>query len=75
MKWLVEFHNDFYEEFKVLDIEVQDQILAKSKLLEVFGHNLGRPHVDTLTGSAFSNITEFGELHLLSIQSEKQSFW
>jgi hypothetical protein len=58
MKWLVEFHNDFFEEFKVLDIEVQDQILAKSKLLEVFGHNLGRPHVDTLTGSAFSNMKE-----------------
>ena len=58
MKWLVEFHNDFFEEFKALEDEVQDHILAKAKMLEMFGHKLGRPHVDTLIGASITNMKE-----------------
>ncbi|MEN2978341.1 type II toxin-antitoxin system RelE/ParE family toxin [Tistrella bauzanensis] len=37
---------------------VQDELLASAKLLRVFGPQLGRPHVDTLNGSAFANMKE-----------------
>lgn len=58
VKWRVEFHDDFLEEFKAFENDVQDNILAKAKLLETFGPMLGRPHVDTLIGSSFSNLKE-----------------
>ncbi len=58
MKWRVEFHDDFYQEFKAFDENVQDNIVAKAKLLEVFGPKLGRPHVDTLFGSPYANMKE-----------------
>ena len=58
MKWRVEFHDDFLEEFKAFENDVQDNILAKAKLLETFAPMLGRPHVDTLIGSSFSNLKE-----------------
>ena len=38
--------------------EVQDELLAHLKLLERFGPQLGRPHVDTLKGSRFTNMKE-----------------
>jgi hypothetical protein len=58
MGWEVIFHPEFYEEFKEFSIFVQDGIMAKSLLLEQFGPHLGRPHVDTLFGSRFSNMKE-----------------
>lgn len=48
--WVVEFHPEFFEEFKEFSRLVQDNILAKSLLLEQFGPHLGRPHVDVLNG-------------------------
>jgi hypothetical protein len=57
-KWVVVFHPEFYEEFNKFSITVQDTILAKSLLLEQFGPHLGRPHVDTLFGSRYSNMKE-----------------
>ena len=37
---------------------VQDELLATAKLLSAYGPQLGRPHADTLNGSAFSNMKE-----------------
>ena len=37
---------------------MQDEILAKLIVLEMEGPNLGRPHADTLNGSAHSNMKE-----------------
>lgn len=33
-------------------------MLLGAKLLEVYGPNLGRPHVDTLKGSRYANMKE-----------------
>ena len=56
--WQVEFHEEFEAEYDGLEEEVQDELLARLKLLEQFGPQLGRPHVDTLKGSRFSNMKE-----------------
>lgn len=58
MKWDVEFHDDFEPEFDGLAEPVQDEIYALGKLLEIFGPELGRPHVDTLEGSKHANLKE-----------------
>jgi hypothetical protein len=58
MSWKVEFHEEFEPEFYELSETVQDEILALSKLLEEFGPQLGRPHVDTLKDSVHANLKE-----------------
>jgi hypothetical protein len=58
MSWKVELHEDFEPEFNELSEVVQDEILALSKLLEEFGPQLGRPHVDTLKDSVHANLKE-----------------
>jgi hypothetical protein len=58
MAWIVQFNEDFEPEFDALPEEVQDSIFAKATLLEEFGPELGRPHVDTLQGSQYSNMKE-----------------
>jgi hypothetical protein len=57
-KWLVTFHDDFEPEFDDLPVDVQDALYAHAALLEAFGPELGRPHVDTLTGSKHANMKE-----------------
>lgn len=37
---------------------MQNKLLARVNLLEVFGSELGRPHVDTLNGSRHNNMKE-----------------
>ena len=39
--WTVEFLQEFEPEFDVLDEAVQDELLARAKLLEQFGPSLG----------------------------------
>ncbi len=56
MTWQVEFHRDFGPEFDADD--VQRELLARALLLERFGPQLGRPHVDTLKGSSHANMKE-----------------
>jgi len=56
--WVADFHDDFVREFDLLPEAVQDELLAHVALLEVFGHQLGRPRVDTLKGSRHSNMKE-----------------
>jgi hypothetical protein len=58
MKWDVLFHNEFESEFAELPEAVQDELLARLKLLEKIGPALGRPNVDTLEGSSFPNMKE-----------------
>lgn len=58
MSWVVEFYQDFEPEFDALPEEVQNKLLARVSLLEAFGSELGRPHVDTLNGSRYSNMKE-----------------
>ena len=53
--WTIEFHEDLDREFQGFNDRVQDEILAKLIVLEKEGPNLGRPHADTLNGSAHSN--------------------
>ena len=58
MTWHVEFENAFEAEFLAFDREVQDSLLAGAKLLANYGPQLGRPYVDTLKGSKYSNMKE-----------------
>ena len=58
MSWVVEFYLDYEPEFDALPQEVQDKLLARVSLLQVFGYELGRPHVDTLNGSRHRNMKE-----------------
>lgn len=56
--WTVEIADEFAPEFRALQVEVQDAILAVSRLLQHFGPHLGRPRVDTLNGSRHANMKE-----------------
>lgn len=58
MKWLIEFCDEFEPEFAAMAETVQDELLAQLKVLERFGPELGRPHVDTLNGSKHANMKE-----------------
>ena len=58
MTWNIEFHFDFYSEFTEFPTDVRLELLAKLTLLQEFGPNLKRPHVDTLNGSTYTNRSE-----------------
>ena len=50
--------DEFEPEFDALHQDVQTEILALALLLEQFGPQLGRPRVDTLKGSRYTNMKE-----------------
>ena len=56
MRWAVEIGEEFEAEFDVLPAQVRTEILAVSLVLEQFGPQLGRPRVDTLSGSRHANM-------------------
>ena len=58
MAWVVEIGEEFKPEFDALHGAVQEEILALSRLLQKFGPQLKRPHVDTLKGSRHANMKE-----------------
>ena len=58
MPWTVSLHDEFDAEFEKLPEDVQDELLARLKVLSEFGPDLGRPNVDTLKGSKFPNMKE-----------------
>lgn len=58
MAWVVDFHPVFAGEYKEFSETVQDALLAEVGLLEIYGPQLNRPHVDTLKGSAHTNMKE-----------------
>jgi hypothetical protein len=58
MTCLILFHDDFVIEFEQFPKNLRKRMLAKLKVLEQFGAELGRPHVDTLKGSQYTNMKE-----------------
>jgi hypothetical protein len=56
--WQVAFHPEFEAEFEALPQAAQDELLARLRVIATFGPALGRPNVDTLTGSSFANMKE-----------------
>jgi len=58
MTWIVRLAVDFVAELRELREPVQDELLAHARLLAQFGPQLGRPRVDTLKGSRYSNMKE-----------------
>ena len=58
MKWVVVFTEAFDAEFTKFPRDVQTALLAKARMLECFGPQLGRPHVDTLKDSKHANMKE-----------------
>lgn len=58
MQWQVVFHQAFEAEYADLALEVQDALVAAAGLLQLQGPLLGRPHADTLEGSAHANMKE-----------------
>lgn len=58
MSWVVLFYDEFELEFLQFPRNVQKRMLVKLKVLEQFGAELGRPHVDTLKGSQYKNMKE-----------------
>ena len=56
--WVVDLQAQFVPDFEALDEVVQDELLAHIVVLETFGPQLGRPRVDTLTGSRHANMKE-----------------
>ena len=55
---MVEFCDEFIQEFEDLPRPVQNELLAHSLLLQRFGPQLGRPRVDTLKGSRHARMKE-----------------
>ncbi len=58
MEWQAKLGVEFAPEFDDFDETVQDQILTLMGMLRQFGPNLGRPYVDTLKGSRYTNLKE-----------------
>ncbi len=58
MEWTVLIADEFEPEFLELTKNIQDEVLALTRLLQQFGPNLGRPRVDTLKDSRHANLKE-----------------
>jgi hypothetical protein len=58
MPWNVEFHDELSAEFDGFAEAVQDELLAQVTRLPEFGPTLGRPAVDTISGSRITNQKE-----------------
>jgi hypothetical protein len=58
MAWTVRLAVEFVNELRELREPVQTELLAHARLLAQFGPQLGRPRVDTLKGSRYSNMKE-----------------
>lgn len=58
MVWAVQSVAEFESWFLTLETGVRIEIAAKISLLQEIGPTLGRPHADTLKGSAYPNMKE-----------------
>lgn len=58
MAWNVIEHPKFSGWFKGLDTKAKESVFAAVRVLENEGPNLGRPFVDSVKGSSFSNMKE-----------------
>lgn len=63
MIWEIIFHKEFEEWFFDRDVEVQKAIAIVLDVLEEQGAGLGRPYVDTIKGSTFTNMKELRVQH------------
>lgn len=63
MMWNVITTERFDKWFNEQSELLQDEVLAALKILSEFGPNLGRPQVDTVKGSRFSNMKELRIQH------------
>ena len=63
MIWEIVFHREFETWFVNLDVDVQDSIAMVLDVLEAQGAALGRPYVDTIKGSDFTNMKELRVQH------------
>jgi len=78
---LVLFHDKFEPELSLLPRAVRLELIARLQVVAAFGPALGRPNVDTLSGSSFANMKQlrfrkmgFGVSHSLLIQIDKRWF-
>ncbi len=82
MIWEIVFHREFETWFFELDVEVQTSIAMVLNVLQEQGAALGRPYVDTIKGSIFTNMKELRVQHdgdpyrilLSSTQNVKQFY-
>ena len=58
MTWTVIYHPAFDAEYEALPKDVQEAFVEEALLLQVLGPRLGRPSVDTLSGSNYANMKE-----------------
>lgn len=58
MEWQVLLDEEFEEWLGVQTSDLRDEILAHGKLLTAYGPMLGRPRVDSIKGSKFTNMKE-----------------
>ena len=58
VNWGMQFHDEFENEFETFAEDVQDNLLAAAKAVQIAGPKAGRPHVDTLDGSKHANMKE-----------------
>lgn len=58
MTWSIEFHPVFANEYEEFSEAVQNSLLSELGLLEKYGPQLNRPHVDTLNASRHANMKE-----------------
>jgi hypothetical protein len=63
MIWDIIFHRDFEEWFFAQETDVQLSIAMVLDVLEEQGAGLGRPYVDAIKGSAYSNMKELRVQH------------
>lgn len=56
--WKISFHDEFDLEFDGLSQDVQDELLATAKAVELLGPQAGRPHVGTLNNPKHPNMKE-----------------
>lgn len=61
--WEVEYTDEFGEWWDSLTEEEQESIAHGVELLRMMGPILGRPYVDTVAGSSFSNMKELRTQH------------
>jgi hypothetical protein len=61
--WEIEFTDEFGAWWKTLPEDVQESIAHDVEILAAVGPGLGRPQVDTVKGSRFSNMKELRTQH------------
>ncbi len=61
--WDVEYTDEFEQWWHTLPEDVQESIAHDVEVLQAVGPGLGRPHVDTVKGSRFSNMKELRTSH------------